>query len=98
MAAARSLASSGSCSQDLGLNLGQRATVDATLGEFAERLGAGTGLAEAARLHLMRLLVVLGRSQQAQYPLSRVIAVTRFWCSGQTYVRRHALDSVEDNV
>ncbi len=52
------------------LALGERATVDSILGELAARFGAGTGLAEAARLHLARLLVVLGHSQQAQYVLA----------------------------
>jgi hypothetical protein len=52
------------------LALGERATVDSILRELAARFGAGTGLAEAARLHLARLLVVLGHSQQAQYVLS----------------------------
>src|ERR1017187_6675406 len=52
------------------LALGERAAVDSILGELAARFGAGAPLAEAARLHLARLLVVLGQSQQAQYVLS----------------------------
>ena len=50
--------------------LGERASVDSILGEHAARFGVGTPLAEAARLHLARLLVVLGHSQQAQYVLA----------------------------
>ena len=52
------------------LALGERATVDSILGELAARFGDGTQLAEAARLHLARVLVVLGQSQQAQYVLA----------------------------
>ena len=53
-----------------GLALGERATVDAILGELAARSGGGSELFEAARLHLARLLVVLGRSRQAEYVLA----------------------------
>jgi hypothetical protein len=52
------------------LALGERATVDAIVSESGARFGAGTELAEAARIHLARLLVVLGHSRQAQYVLS----------------------------
>ena len=53
-----------------GLALGERATVDATLDELAARFGGHTELHEAARLHLARLLVVLGQSHQAEYVLA----------------------------
>jgi hypothetical protein len=53
-----------------GLALGERATVDAILDELAARLGAHAELLEAARLHLARLLIVLGQSRQAEYVLA----------------------------
>ena len=53
-----------------GLELGERATVDAILDELAARFGGHRELLEAARLHLARLLVVLGQSRQAEYVLA----------------------------
>lgn len=53
-----------------GLALGERATVDAILDELAARFGGHRELHEAARLHLARLLVVLGQSRQAEYVLA----------------------------
>jgi hypothetical protein len=53
-----------------GLALGERATVDAILDELAARFGGHRELLEAARLHLARLLVVLGQSRQAEYVLA----------------------------
>ena len=52
------------------LALGERATVDAILDELAVRFGRHAELIEAARLHLARLLVVLGQSRQAEYVLA----------------------------
>jgi tetratricopeptide (TPR) repeat protein len=52
------------------LALGERATVDAILDELAARFGGHQELHETARLHLARLLVVLGQSRQAEYVLS----------------------------
>jgi hypothetical protein len=52
------------------LALGERATVDAILDELAVRFGGHAELLEAARLHLARLLVVLGQSRQAEYVLA----------------------------
>jgi tetratricopeptide (TPR) repeat protein len=53
-----------------GLALGERATVDAILAELAARFDGHTELVEAARLHLARLLVVLGQSRQAEHVLA----------------------------
>jgi hypothetical protein len=53
-----------------GLALGERATVDAILDELAARFGGHQELHETARLHLARLLVVLGQSRQAEYVLA----------------------------
>jgi hypothetical protein len=53
-----------------GLAVGERATVDAILDELAARFGRHTELGETARLHLARLLVVLGQSGQAEYVLA----------------------------
>ena len=53
-----------------GLALGDRATIDAILGELAARFRGHTELIEAARLHLARLLIVLGQSRQAEYVLA----------------------------
>jgi tetratricopeptide (TPR) repeat protein len=53
-----------------GLALGERATVDGILDELAARFGGHRELHEAARLHLARLLVVLGQSRQAEYVLA----------------------------
>ena len=52
------------------LALGERRTIDAILQQLAERFGGTPALHEAARLHLARLLVVLGQSRQAEYVLS----------------------------
>lgn len=52
------------------LALGERATIDAILQRLAGRFGEATALHEAARLHLARLLIVLGQSGQAEYVLS----------------------------
>jgi len=52
------------------LALGERATVDAILDELAVRFGGHTQVLERARLHLARLLVVLGQSRQAEYVLA----------------------------
>jgi len=52
------------------LALGERATIDAILQRLAVRFGGATTLHEVARLHLARLLVVLGQCQQAEYVLS----------------------------
>ena len=52
------------------LALGERATIDAILQRLAVRFGGNAALHEAARLHLARLLVVLGQSRQAEYVLS----------------------------
>jgi hypothetical protein len=56
--------------QGPGLALGERATVDAILDELAARFRGHRELLEAARLHLARLLVVLGQSRQAEYVLA----------------------------
>jgi hypothetical protein len=48
------------------LALGERATVAAVLAELAPRYGAQGPLVEAARLHLARLLVLLGRIDRAE--------------------------------
>jgi hypothetical protein len=53
-----------------GLALGERATVDAILDELAARFAGNRELLDAARLHLARLLVVLGQSRQAEYVLA----------------------------
>ena len=53
-----------------GLALGERTTVDAILAELAARFDGHTELVEAARLHLARLLVVLGQSRQAEHVLA----------------------------
>ena len=53
-----------------GLALAERATVDAILDELAARFSGHRELFEAARLHLARLLVVLGQSRQAEYVLA----------------------------
>jgi hypothetical protein len=53
-----------------GLALGERATVDAILDELAARFGGHTQVLELARLHLARLLVVLGQFRQAEYVLA----------------------------
>ena len=53
-----------------GLALGERATVDAILDELSARFGSRRELVEAARLHLARLLIVLGKSRQAEYVLA----------------------------
>ena len=53
-----------------GLALGERATIESILDELAARFGSHTELLEAARLHLARLLVVLGQSRQAEYVLA----------------------------
>jgi hypothetical protein len=53
-----------------GLALGERATVDAILDELAARFAGNRELLDAARLHLARLLVVLGQSREAQYVLA----------------------------
>jgi hypothetical protein len=47
------------------LALGERTTVAAVLAELATRFGAQGPLSEAARLHLARLLVLLGRTDRA---------------------------------
>lgn len=47
------------------LDLGERTAVAAILAAHAVRFGAGTRLASAARLHLARLLVVLGQPVRA---------------------------------
>jgi hypothetical protein len=52
------------------LALGERASIDAILQRLAVRYGGTAALYEAARLHLARLLVVLGQSRQAEYVLS----------------------------
>jgi hypothetical protein len=52
------------------LALGERATVDAILDELAVRFGGHTQVLELARLHLARLLIVLGQSRQAEYVLA----------------------------
>lgn len=69
--------------EGLGLNLAQPATVDAILGSLSQRFGDEGPLAESARLHLARLLVVLGQSGQAQRVLaglaSRSAAQLRAW-------------------
>jgi hypothetical protein len=52
------------------LALDERATIDAILQQLAVRFGGNAALHEAARLHLARLLVVLGQSRQAEYVLS----------------------------
>jgi hypothetical protein len=56
--------------QGTSLALGERPTIDAILYQLALRFGAAGALYEAARLHLARLLVVLGKSAQAEYVLS----------------------------
>ena len=53
-----------------GLALGERATVDDILRELSARFVGHVELHEAARLHLARLLVVLGQSRQAEYVLA----------------------------
>jgi hypothetical protein len=64
-------------------NLAEPATVDAILGSLAKRFGREGPLAESARLHLARLLVVLGHSGQAERVLaslsSRSAAQLRAW-------------------
>ncbi|HJX65440.1 MAG TPA: hypothetical protein VJ860_15975 [Polyangia bacterium] len=52
------------------LALGERATVDVILDELAARFGGHAQVVELARLHLARLLVVLGQSRQAEYVLA----------------------------
>jgi Flp pilus assembly protein TadD len=52
------------------LALGERGTVDAILQRLAERFAGAAAVHETARLHLARLLVVLGQSRQAEYVLS----------------------------
>jgi tetratricopeptide (TPR) repeat protein len=52
------------------LALGERATLDAILDELAVRFGGRAQVLELARLHLARLLVVLGQSRQAEYVLA----------------------------
>jgi hypothetical protein len=52
------------------LALGERATVDAILDELAVRFDGHAQVLELARLHLARLLVVLGQSRQAEYVLA----------------------------
>jgi len=54
------------------LALGDRATVDAILQRLAARFAGHAALSEAARLHLARLLVVLGQSRQAEHVLSNL--------------------------
>jgi hypothetical protein len=54
------------------VNLADPVTVDAIVGELAVRFGADPRLGEAAQLHLARLLVVLGKSAQAEHVLSRL--------------------------
>jgi len=56
--------------QGTALALGERATVDAILQRLAQRFGGAAALHDAARIHLARLLVVLGQSRQAEYVLS----------------------------
>ncbi len=56
--------------QGMPLALGERATIDAILRRLVIRFGGDAALYEAARIHLARLLVVLGQSQQAEYVLS----------------------------
>jgi hypothetical protein len=51
------------------LNLDERTTVDSILREQAARFGLEGRLAETARLHLARLLVLLGQAGQANYVL-----------------------------
>lgn len=52
------------------LALGERATVDGILQRLAERFAGATAVHETSRLHLARLLVVLGQARQAEYVLS----------------------------
>jgi tetratricopeptide (TPR) repeat protein len=54
------------------LALGDRATIDAILQRLAARFTGHAALSEAARLHLARLLVVLGQSRQAEHVLSNL--------------------------
>jgi len=65
------------------LDLGEPATVDAILGALAKRFGKDGPLAETARLHLARLLVLLGQSGQAERVLAglstRSAAQLRAW-------------------
>ena len=56
--------------QGMPLALDERATIDAILQRLALRFGGAAALHEAARIHLARLLVVLGQSRQAEYVLS----------------------------
>jgi hypothetical protein len=65
------------------LDLADPATVDSLLAALAQRFGDSGALAETARLHLARLLVVLGQVGQAQRVLdglsSRSAAQLRAW-------------------
>jgi hypothetical protein len=65
------------------LDLAEPATVDAILGTLSKRFGQDGPLAESARLHLARLLALLGQSGQAERVLaslsSRAAAQLRAW-------------------